>query len=98
MGVNQQTFKLQHQLKMQSVTKMLIFCLAVWGAVFGEAAPGTDVAEKEVDMFRNKVLDRPFLGGWVWGQFPYPWALTNPSVPIAEPGGNKPLGKMLGWL
>ena len=61
---------------------------------------GTDVAEKEVDMFRNKVLDRPFLGGWVWGRFPYPWALTNPSVAIAtdaEPG-NKPPGKMLGWL
>ena len=58
-------------------------------AVLTIVITGTDVAEKEVDMFRNKILDRPFLGGWVWGRFPYPWALANPSV-VADLESNNP--------
>ena len=52
---------------------------------------GTDMAEKEVDMVSNRVLV-DFTGlrfPWVWGRFPYPWALTNPSVgDDVEPGND----------
>ena len=50
---------------------------------------GTDMAEKEGDMVSNRVLV-DFTGlrfPWVWGRFPYPWALTNPDM---EPGNNPP--------
>ena len=44
--------------------------------------------DKEADM--DKVLAGPYLGGWGWGRFPYPWALNSLSIGADAASGDPP--------